>query len=274
MPVDPELRSLAIDIPAQPEALAELSMLLGDDSVNLQAVSALISADMALAAAVLKAVNSSLYGLRGRVQTVQQAITHLGTREVASVTFAMGLRAVFPAAAELEPLWERASVRGLLMGRIGTALSVDPWAAHSAGLFEECGKAVLFRHASARYRTLLAQAADDEELLMLEYAEFGVSHDALGAALCESWGLAAPAVASVRYHVLVNSTRELPMQLPRRAICALSALAYALMTDPASLDEVARAVAPQAGLDATLVLRGARKVQEQIEAAVARGASA
>lgn len=274
MPVDPELRSLAIDIPAQPEALAELSMLLGDDNVNLQAVSALISADMALAAAVLKAVNSSLYGLRGRVQTVQQAITHLGTREVASVTFAMGLRAVFPAAPELEPLWERAGVRGLLMGRIGTALNVDPWAAHSAGLFEECGKAVLFRHASARYRTLLAQAADDEELLMLEYAEFGVSHDALGAALCESWGLAAPAVASVRYHVLVNSTRELPMQLPRRAICALSALAYALMTDPASLDDVAQAVAPQAGLDATLVLRGARKVQEQIEAAVARATSA
>ena len=51
---------------------------------------------MALAAAVLKAVNSAMYGLRGRVQSVQQAITYLGTREVASVTFEMGLRAVFP----------------------------------------------------------------------------------------------------------------------------------------------------------------------------------
>ena len=274
MPVDPQLRSLSVDIPAQPEVLVKLSTLLLDENVNLQAVSALISADMALAAAVLKAVNSSLYGLRGRVQTVQQAITHLGTREVASVTFAMGLKAVFPAAPELNPLWERASVRALLMGRIGTALSVDPWAAHSAGLFEECGKAVLFRHASDRYRKLLAGAADDEELLMLEHAEFGVSHDALGAALCESWGLAATAVASVRYHVIVNSTRELPMQLPRRSICALSALAHALMTDPGSLDEVAEKIAPQAGLEPTLVLRGARKVQEQIEAAVAREVAA
>jgi HD-like signal output (HDOD) protein len=270
MPVDPELRSLKIDIPAQPETLARLSMLLADESSNLQAAAALVSSDMALAAAVLKAVNSALYGLRGRVQTVQQAITHLGTREVAAVTFQMGLRAVFPASPELVPLWERAGVRGLLMGRIGQALNVDPWAAHSAGLFEECGKAVLFRHASDRYRKLLAQAADDEELLMLENAEFGVSHDALGAALCESWGLAESAVASVRFHVIVNSTRELPMQLPRRSICALSALAHALMTDPDSLDEVAQAIAPQAGLDPTLVLRGARKVQEQIETAVAR----
>ena len=271
MPVDAELRSLNIDIPTQPDSLVKLSLLLSADEVNLQAVSSLIESDMALASAVLKAVNSSLYGLSGRVQSVQQAITFLGTREVASVTFEMGLRGVFPAAPELEPLWERAAVRGLLMGRIGQALSVDPWVAHSAGLFEECGKAVLFRHAPERYRPLLAAAADDEELLMLERDEFGLSHDALGAALCESWGLAREAAHSVRYHVMVIATRELPMQLPRRSICALSALAHALMTDPDTLDAVAAAVAPQALLDVDLVLRGTRRVQQQIEAAVARG---
>src|SRR5678815_5625172 len=133
------------------------------------------------------------------------------------------------------------------MGRIANPLGVDAWAAHSAGLFEECGKAVMFRHATERYKPLLAQAKNDEELLMLEHEAFGVSHDTLGAALCESWGVAAPAVDSVRYHVVVNSTLELPMQVPRRAICAISALAHALMTDPDSVDEVARRVAPQAG---------------------------
>ena len=271
MPVDAELRSLNIDIPTQPDSLVKLSLLLSADEVNLQAVSSLIESDMALASAVLKAVNSSLYGLSGRVQSVQQAITYLGTREVASVTFEMGLRGVFPAAPELDLLWERAAVRGLLMGRIGQALSVDPWVAHSAGLFEECGKAVLFRHAPERYRLMLAAAADDEDLLMLERDEFGVSHDALGAALCESWGLASAAAHSVRYHVMVIATRELPMQLPRRSICALSALAHALMTDPETLDAVAAAVAPQALLDVELVLRGTRRVQQQIEAAVARG---
>ena len=266
MPVDPQLRSLNIDIPAQPESLANLSMLLADDNVNLQAVSSLISSDMALAAAVLKAVNSSFYGMRGRVQSVQQAITHLGTREVASVTFAMGLKAVFPAAQELEPLWERASVRSLLMSRIGQALNVDPWAAHSAGLFEECGKAVLFRHSSTRYRALLAQAADDEELLLLEHAEFGVSHDALGAALCESWGLGPAAVASVRHHVEAQVTYLLPEMQARRSICALSVIAHALMQAPETLEAAAQAVCPAADLDVTLVLRAASQTQQQLEA--------
>jgi len=225
---------------------------------------------MALAAAVLKAVNSSLYGLSGRVQSVQQAITFLGTREVASVTFEMGLKAVFPTAPELDPVWERAGVRGLLMGRIGLALSLDPWASHSAGLFEECGKAVLYRHSPERYGPMLAASRTDEELMFLEHQEFGVSHDALGAALCETWGLAPAAVHSVRYHVIVNTTRELPTHIQRRGICAVSALANALMADPATVDDVARAVAPQADMDAVMVLRGTRRVQQQIEDAVAR----
>ena len=263
-------RLLDVDIPSQPEVLVKLSLLLAEDDIDLGAASLLISSDMALAAAVLKAVNTAMYGLRGRVQSVQQAITYLGTREVASVTFEMGLRAVFPASPELEPLWERAQVRGLLMGRIGQALGVDPWAAHSAGIFEECGKAVMFRHATERYRPMLAEAKDDEELLLMEHAQFGVSHDALGAALCESWGLAPAAVDSVRYHVVVNSTLELPQHVQRRAICALSAMAHALMTEPDTLDEVARKVAPQADLDPMLAVRGARKVKEQIEMAVER----
>jgi len=153
---------------------------------------------------------------------------------------------------------------------MGQMLGVDPWAAHSAGLFEECGKAVLFRHAPERYAPMMRDAEDDEELVLLEHDAFGVSHDALGAALCESWGLVATAVSSVRFHVIVNATGQLPMQLPRRAVCAISALAHTLMTNPDALEIVADKIAPQAELDPLLVLRGTRRVQEQIEAAVAR----
>ena len=147
---------------------------------------------MALAAAVLKAVNSAMYGLRGRVQSVQQAITYLGTREVAAVTFEMGLRAVFPPAPELEPVWERARVRGLLMGRHRPASSAST---PGPRIRPACSRNAARRSCSAtrteRYRPMLREAKNDEELLMLEHTHFGVSHDALGAALCESWGLGA-----------------------------------------------------------------------------------
>jgi HD-like signal output (HDOD) protein len=271
VPVAPELRSLDIDIPAQPDALVKLSLLLADDDVNLQAASALIESDMALAAAVMKAVNSSLYGLKGRVQTVQQAITYLGMREVAAITFEMGLRAAFPPAPELDPIWQRASLRGRLMGRLAQQLGVDAWAAHSAGLFEECGKAVLFRHAPEHYRAMLRAAKTDVDLVSLERAGFGVSHEALGAALCDSWGLAAPAVASVRHHVEVQAGGDIPPQVQRSAQLALSAVVAVLLADPGRLEATVQRLAPQVPLDETLVLRAARKVQAQLDEARAHG---
>ena len=264
MSIDPQLRTLEIDIPARPDVLVKLSLLLAEDEVNQAAVATLVEADMALASAVMRAVNSSLYGLQGRVQSVQQAITYLGTTEVAGITFEMGLRAAFPPAPELEPIWARAAQRSVLMSRLARALGQDAWAAHSAGLFEECGKAVLFRHAPDHYRAMLRATTTDADLCQLEHAGFGVSHDALGAALCESWGLGVVAVASVRHHVLAQGLRELTVHANRRSALALSVIVAALMGMPDQLEAAAEAVCPQADLDLTLTLRAARRLADSL----------
>ncbi len=271
MPVAAQLRTLEIDIPAKPDVLVRLSLLLAEDDVNQQAIAELVESDMALASAVMKAVNSSLYGLSGRVQNVHQAVTYLGTREVAGITFEMGLRAAFGPLPELEPIWARAGRRGLLMGRLGQALDLDAWSAHSAGLFEECGKAVLFRHACDHYRAMLRAAGNDSQLCELERAGFGVSHDALGAALCESWGLAPATVACVRQHVAAQATLELPDQRGVRELLALSVLTRTLLTEPQRIDEVAARITPQCELEPTLVLRALRRIEEQLQAAAAHG---
>jgi HD-like signal output (HDOD) protein len=186
-------------------------------------------------------------------------------REVAAITFEMGLRAAFPAAPELDPLWQRASRRGLLMGRLAASLSLDAWAAHSAGLFEECGKAVLFRHAPDHYRSMLRAATTDTELIQLEHTGFGVSHDALGAALCESWGLGAAAVASVRHHVLAQAELRLPEAQAKRPICVLSVLAQRWLEAPDTVQAAADVLAPLADLDATLVQRALQRVTAALD---------
>jgi HD-like signal output (HDOD) protein len=273
MPVEAKLRSLEIDIPSQPQSLVRLSLLMAEEQANMAALSALIETDMGLAAAVLKAVNSSLYGLSGRVQTVQQAITFLGMREVAAIVLEIGLRSVFPPTPELLVIWQRAGQRGLIMGRLAAALQMDAWAAHSAGLFEECGKAVLFRHAPDHYRSVLRAATNDVELVELEAAAFGVSHDALGAALCDSWGLSPAAIASVRHHVSAQADLELPDTMKRRSIVALSVVAATMLrdADDEMLDVRVEQIAPRCDIDTHGLLRAARRVQDQMAQAAARG---
>ena len=150
--------NLDFDLPAQPQSLVKLAALLREDDINLNAISVLIEGDMSFAAAVMKAVNSPLYGLKGRVQSVQQAVTYLGSREISAIAYETGLQAAFPQVPQLIAIWERASIRGLLMGRLAQALSMEAWSAHTAGLFEECGKAVLYRHSPEKYAPMLAAA--------------------------------------------------------------------------------------------------------------------
>jgi hypothetical protein len=118
---------------------------------------------------------------------------------------------------------------------------------------------------------MLRAAVTDGDLCQLEHVGFGVSHDALGAALCESWGLGPAAVSSVRHHVVAQATLALPVPPVRRSVLAVSVIAAAIMTVPPSVDEVVPQVAPQADLESTLVLRAARRLIEQLEAAQSHG---
>jgi len=254
-----------IDLPARPDTLVRLSLLLAEDEVDLAAVGVLVENDMALAAAVLKAVNSPRYGLRTAMRSVRHAVNYLGLRETAGISYEAGLRAAFAPSAEVEAIWQRAARRGQIMGRLGQVLGVKPWVAHSAGLFEECGKAVLLQHVRDSYGAMLRACGDDDtELLSLENSRFGIAHDALGAALCEAWQLDGDAVACVRQHVAVRTSRQLPAQGIHGAVSALSAVAWALMHAPQELADVAAQVAPQALLDAGRVLEAVTRVRQSL----------
>lgn len=201
MSIDPALRALNIDLPARPYALVKLSLLINSENMLVSDMANLIQSDMALASAIVRTVNSARFNLPQRVQTVHDAVSYLGTREVAGMTYEIGLRAAFTPGPLIEPIWERAGRRSMAMGRLGRALDIDQWVAHTAGLFAEAGRAVLLAHDSERYAMLQRAAPNEAAEAAAAVTSFGVSHAALGAALCESWGLARSASAYVRMRV-------------------------------------------------------------------------
>jgi HD-like signal output (HDOD) protein len=259
---------IELKLPAHPQTLVRLADMLNRPDVNLGGVSQLIEADISLAAAVMNAINAPIYGLKGRVQSVQQAVTYLGMRETTAIAYESGLRAVFPPVPELLAVWERARVRGLLMGRLAQALSMEPWGAHTAGLFEECGKAVLYANAPDSYPAMLSAAADDAALVEREREVFEIDHAEAGARLCESWVLPAATVNCVRHHVTTQTTHRLP-PTPHRYVCVLSALAHTLAHAPDQIEAVVGKIAPQAMMDQGSLLRGLQRVKDKIDDALA-----
>lgn len=198
MSIAPQLRNLNIDLPACPDTLVKLSLLMAEENNSIDELAALIETDMALSSAVVRTVNSALFGLLKRVETVHEGIRYLGMSQVAGLTYEIGLRGAFPPNPLLQLIWDRAGVRGLAMGRIARQLDIDPWQAHTTGLFAESGRAVLVAHDRERYVALAKLHEDEAALCAAEVELFGVSHAALGAALCQSWGLSRDVADTVR----------------------------------------------------------------------------
>lgn len=220
MPAFAPLRSLDIKLPACPRHLVALALLLDDEAVPWPRVAALVEQDMALAAALLRSVNSGEHG--APVHTVAEAVQRLGLREVALHTYALALAGAFPATPHLQALWARATRRGLALGRAAGVLGMEPWLAHSAGLFAEVGDALLQRHDEGLSRQLRARHPDPLARCEAEIEAFGLSHAALGGALCQLWGLA-PGVA--------EAVRLRPLAL------ALGRVAAGRVAEPAGLEE-------------------------------------
>jgi HD-like signal output (HDOD) protein len=236
MSIAPQLRNLNIDIPACPSTLVKLSLLMAEEDSSVDQLSALIETDMALSSAVVRTVNSALFGLLKRVESVHEGIRYLGMAQVAGLTYEIGLRGAFPPGPLLQSIWDRAGIRGLAMGRIARQLDVDPWLAHTSGLFAESGRAVLYAYDRQRYSELDTDHSDEALLCAAEIEAFGVSHSALGAALCQSWGLSRDVADSVRARPNTPSewTQERP---PVQKLLTIGAAVDRLLLNPATAND-------------------------------------
>ena len=75
----------------------------------------------------------------------------------------------------------------------------------------------------------------------------------------------------IRETLVLEEKARNDLDFARRSVAAISTVAWALINHPDQLDDIASQIAPQAQLDETLVLRAARRVNEQLLAAQEHG---
>lgn len=156
-------------------------------------VSRLVSADPALTARLLRLVNSAMYGYRGKVDNVAQAVQILGLQQVHDLVLAMSLHAVFagirPARLDMKRFW-RDSVLCALASRTITRRSGRPGLERMLviGLLADIGHLVMFQTTPLLADTARQSAVQTGEALHLaERRIVGCDFAEVGAALMDQW---------------------------------------------------------------------------------------
>jgi HD-like signal output (HDOD) protein len=201
-----------------PDVCVRVLELVRSDSASAEDIAQVVATDPALTVRLLRIVNSPLYGLRGRVETVPRAVTVLGVDALTSLVVAVSAVASFAripsGLVNMDTFWRH----GVLCGLIARALArrarvLHPERLFTAGLLHDIGSLVLYHQVPDTMRGLLTAAAGAEQhLYEAEMATFGYAHAQLGGLLLEGWGLPATLHTAVGWHHEPARAEEAPIE--------------------------------------------------------------
>ena len=217
-----------IVIPPCPQLLVQLQTELNQADPDPQVVANIAGSDVAMAAALIRISNSSLYARRQPVSSVGQAVAMLGVKPTAQVLTGFLLRnAIQLDATLIEHFWESSTRRSLAMAHIaGQMYGVDVEVAKTCGLFFHVGIPVMLQGVRGYSGTLVeAMARQDRTFIQTENAAHRTDHAVVGAIVAKTWRLPADIAYAVRLHHDFSVLPDSGVALQVRQLVAIAAIA-------------------------------------------------
>lgn len=104
-----KIKQDALVLPTLPEIALKVRKAADDPDINLNTMSDIINQDVALSLGVIKVANSALLGRSVKVETLNQAVTRIGLRQIKSIATAMAIEQVFVSENEIISMYLKKS---------------------------------------------------------------------------------------------------------------------------------------------------------------------
>lgn len=195
------------EFPTLPSIYVKLTEVMQNPSATAKDVAGIISGDPASASKVLKAVNAPIYGLRGKIDSIIQAVTYLGFNEIKNLVLALSIIKMFDKIRSLSnfniiDFWKHAIAVGIISRHIAQIKNIKQIENYLiSGLLHDIGKLVFIIFLYDEYSEIVSYAEDND--LMIDKVEkdfFGSTHMVVGEILAEKWMLPSSVRHAIRYH--------------------------------------------------------------------------
>lgn len=192
-----------LGIPPQPRILLDLSTEMRRPEPSTDRIASIVASDVALTAAVLRVANSPAYGLSRRAETLSQALSLLGLRQVGVMVTGLVMRgALRTDGPQLTRFWDVSAKRSWALATMARQLrSVEVDVAQTFGLFCDVGIPLLMQRFAGYGATLQAANAEPQRSFTeVEQDAHQTDHALIGALMARSWGVSQTVTLAIRLH--------------------------------------------------------------------------
>jgi HD-like signal output (HDOD) protein len=209
---DEKLRALVgrlSTLPSFPSTYVKIMRELAADDPDVENIADIIVKDPALTAKVLQVANSAAFGLSQRVSSPFEAVQFLGLATVRSIALAAHVFASFELASikgfSARQIWDDALHCSQITRTIMQQEEADSGEtedACAAALLRNTGLLLLALNLPQQFQQVMT-LTKEQGLSLLEAEEqiFGANHTGIAAYLFGLWGLSAPMVEAVAFHL-------------------------------------------------------------------------
>lgn len=193
-------------VASPPTVYFKLKQALENPDATFEDFAKIISNDPALAARLLKIVNSPFYGMSSKVETITHALNIIGTSELSDLALATSVISKFQGMPEdlvtLRDFWVHSIAVGLAARRIARHLRADNEERYYlAGMMHDIGRLVLFKEAAEKAKEALSEFyRSGDSMLDAEKKVLGFNHAEVGATLLREWKVPASLVEAIQFH--------------------------------------------------------------------------
>jgi HD-like signal output (HDOD) protein len=178
-----------IKLPPRPAAMAAIAEEKAKDEPDFRRIGREIANDVGLAAAVLKTVNSPLFGPSRKIDSIDQAVSMLGLNNIDALVAGLSLRAAVPCEG-LQHFWDSSMRTAMVCAWLAQRLrGVSKETAHLYGLFHDCAIPLMLTRFPDYLKTLELAASGSGLLIELENERHGTNHVIVGKLLASNWQL-------------------------------------------------------------------------------------
>ena len=195
------------ELPTLPVIVFKVNQMLQDSGTTSDQLSRVIETDQAMAAKILKLVNSSFYGFQSKISSINSAVIILGFNTVQHAVVSLSVMKSFVLKKNLKILnihdfWQHslavAVISKYLADHTDKTLSSDCF---TAGLLHDIGKLILAEYFPEHFEKIWLMTVESAiSFVDAEKMESEVNHAEIGAYLAEKWLLPRPLVEAIRHH--------------------------------------------------------------------------
>ncbi len=180
-------------LPSPPGSVLAILRLMQSDNPTAERLAELIQVDPALAGRILKIANSAAFGMRRPSANIKETVLMLGMRTVQNLALGISLIGKYQAghcrSFNYAAFWSESLAMAVAIAALtARERSVPPEEAFTLGLLANIGSLALATAWPDQYSQCL-DAAQGEQLLVLEQERFAVDRQELSLALLADWGL-------------------------------------------------------------------------------------